>query len=280
MNKKFNQLEIDFIEYLADRRNEPFDKAEKIYNQVRNHFEYFQGKRYQRAVSGINQVYWLYHNPQDQKNLIESYKSIAYSHLLRYLSYSYPKSFSERLHSARILLRKKQYKEFFQFGSRYFKTAITKKDTIDLLLENTSQNPVIVDYGCGTAPFSSKIAQKIPSAKIYLIDIDTVVLDFTVFRFRKYQYNFEVIKVTNENLYPVLPEHELCLANEVMEHVYEPLRVYGNIHSSMIPGGLLFGNFADQTKHMLHVSPDLSALREKISQDYVSVDIKLYRKVR
>ena len=199
MENKFNALEIDFIEYLAERRNGSLGDAEKLYNRIRNHFGYFRGKRYLQAATGINQVYGLFHDPQKEEDTLDAYKSLAGLHLLRFLSYSFPKGIPERLRNARDLLKKKQYREFIQFGSRYFKSAIARKDTVDLLLENIPESPVIVDYGCGTAPVSSKIAQKIPTAKTYLIDIDTMVLEFTIFRFRKYQYNFEVIKVTKEN---------------------------------------------------------------------------------
>jgi hypothetical protein len=86
--------------------------------------------------------------------------------------------------------------------------------------------------------------------------------------------------VSSENLYPLLPAHTICLANEVLEHVFNPLIVYENIHRSMAAGGLLFGNFSDHEKGLLHVTPNLAPLRAKIQEDYEPLGVKLYRKIR
>jgi len=39
------------------------------------------------------------------------------------------------------------------------------------------------------------------------------------------------------------------------------------LHRSMVRGGILYGNFANHEKHMLHVSPDLSDLRNRLKSD-------------
>lgn len=272
-------LEKDFIEYMAKRRNEPLHIAENRYLGLCRRWKGgLRGKEFRKCTSDIQAIYNLFNNPLTEKAVLEAYKSLDTVHLMIYLSSTLPKTFSQRLQSGIALLKMKQYKEFFCFGRRYLKSTIKQKATADLILENISGAPIIVDYGCGMAQLSFDICQKNPSAKVYLVDVDMTISDFTVFRFEKYHYNFERIEITKDNLYPSLPKHNVCIANEVMEHVFEPSRVYDNIHSSMMTGGVLYGNFADHEKHMLHVSPDLSGLRARIASDYQTIETKLYKK--
>lgn len=280
MSGKFSVFEIDFIEFIAQRFNEIPGKIEKEYLSLRNRFAGFRGKRFRQVTTDIQTIFGFFNNPNTEEETLDAYRSLSSIHLLIYLLSSFPKRFSERVQSGIDLLKNKQYGGIFQFGRRYLKSNIITKGLEELLIENISGDPVIVDYGSGIAQLSLSIARKIPAAKIYLVDVDMMVLDFAVFRFRKYGCNFDVIRITNENLYPSLPEHNLCIANEVMEHVYEPLRVYQNINNSMTVGGILYGNFADHSKDMLHVSPNLSGLRKMIEQDYETIETKTYKKVR
>lgn len=69
------------------------------------------------------------------------------------------------------------------------------------------------------------------------------------------------------------------MANEVMEHVYEPLKVYENIYQAMKLSGLLYGNFANHSKAMLHITPDLSDLRKAVRRSYTPIEVKIYKKI-
>ena len=118
----------------------------------------------------------------------------------------------------------------------------------------------------------------IKEAKIFLVDIDCIHLEFTEYRFRKYGFNFEVIKVNKKNLYPRLPKHNICIVAEVMEHVFQPLTVYKHILDSLEDGGILYGNFEDHKGGMFHVSPNLCELRDRISHDFIQLDMLSYKK--
>ena len=148
----------------------------------------------------------------------------------------------------------------------------------NFLVERINTTPTVVDYGSGLAYVSFEIARIRNKAKIYLVDIDCLHLEFAVFRFKKYGFNIEVIKVTEDNMYPKLPEHNICIATEVMEHVFQPLTVYRNIIESLDSGGILYGNFADHQEGMFHVSPDLRDLRERINQNFDQLDLLCYKR--
>ena len=278
MNTGLNSTEVDFIEFMAAREGLLTSEFEKKYRSVRDRFDIFRNKRFRQLSSDMHAVVSLFNNKNTEENILEIYSFLAILHILLFISQSYPKRLSKRFRHALVLFKGRQFKKIIEYTKRYFKRAVIKKDTASLLIEQVTGPIRVVDYGCGMAYTSAAIARKNKDAKIYLVDIDTVLFDFTIFRFKKYDYNFEVIKITKDNLYPALPEHNLCLANEVMEHVFEPLKIYENIKNCMDKGGLLYGNFADHSKGMFHVSPDLSALRKKISEDYETVETKIYRK--
>lgn len=81
-----------------------------------------------------------------------------------------------------------------------------------------------------------------------------------------------------ENQYPELPPHDICIATDVMEHLYRPLTAYEYICTSQKSGGILYGNFEDHHQEMFHVHPDMHDLREAVERDYVKIESDLYRK--
>jgi SAM-dependent methyltransferase len=146
----------------------------------------------------------------------------------------------------------------------------------EFLLQSVGKAPVVVDYGCGFAHLSFEIAKQDPEAKVHLIDIECLPLAFARFRFEKHGLKAEPIVVTAEALYPRLPAHDVCIASEVMEHVYRPLEVYDHIVESLRPGGTLHGGFEDHRPGILHVSPVLAALRERVQRDFERVGVRTY----
>jgi len=281
MNRDLNELEQDLIEFLAMRKQVPVGEIEASFRYLRKQLGCFKSSTFKDIGSNLQRIYGFFHDTQSRESVLSAYRYLAPIHILVFLSYSYPKTFRQRWHDAWKMFTNKQYAQLLRFGKRYVKETVFKKGTPRQLLSYSSDpTPVIVDYGCGMAHLSSAMVRQNPEAKVYLVDINSLILEFTEYRFRKYKYNFEVITITKDNLYPSLPAHTICLANEVMEHVFEPLTVYDNIHASLASGGLLWGNFADHEKGLLHVSPDLSALRKKIGMHFDMIDTKLYKKIR
>ena len=52
---KFNPIEIDFIEFLAERQNTSFDEAQRLYKQTRNKYSYFRGKFHDKTARAFSQ---------------------------------------------------------------------------------------------------------------------------------------------------------------------------------------------------------------------------------
>jgi 2-polyprenyl-3-methyl-5-hydroxy-6-metoxy-1,4-benzoquinol methylase len=285
MNRDLNPIEIDFVEFIAAREGISVQEAESRFCKIRKRFGYFKSKRFIQSAGTTQQVCnFIYNSTTAEKTeaeILEIYRLLAPLHIFVFISYSYPKNISKRIREAWRMFKKKEYTRIIQFGQRYLNQKVQGKEgTVDLILKHAISPPVVVDYGCGMGYRSLEIARREQASKVYLVDIESIIQEFTVFRFKKYKVDFEVIKVTKDNVYPSLPEHNVCLADEVMEHVITPLRVYKNIHDSMVKDGLLFGNFHDHSRSRLHVSPNLSELREAIHQSYETVESKIYKKMR
>jgi SAM-dependent methyltransferase len=147
------------------------------------------------------------------------------------------------------------------------------------LIKRIEGQPIVVDYGCGIGYLSFQIAKLIPATKIFLVDVDCMTLEFAVYRFRKHNLDIEVIPVTPMCPYPELPQHNICIATEVMEHLVQPHVAFDNIRRSMLNKGVLYGDFGDHPMEMLHVSADLSELRDCVDSRYVQVGPMLYQKM-
>lgn len=137
-----------------------------------------------------------------------------------------------------------------------------------LLLEKV-EKPTIVDYGCGEARISMEVALMEPETMVYLLDVDCMTLDFTAFRFAKAGIRHEVIRVTEETVYPPLPPHNVCIAAEVFEHLRDPMQAYRNILTALDKDGILVGCFDDHRPGGFHVTPDLNDIRLQIEEDFV-----------
>ncbi len=272
-----NQIENDFIEFLAQRNGEPVDSVRRRYLAAKEYMN-FGSKEYSRHEDENYYTLQMFFNDQNDKNLFESYRYYAYPDILRMLSYSFPA----------IPTRKGYFKTFIRALKKGDLTKITsylkrkttqdpKISTADKLL-NGYESPTILDYGCGLGHLSFEMAQKSPLSKIILVDLDTVKLDFTEYRFKKHGIKFEVLRIKEGNQYPTLPPHTICIATDVLEHLHKPLLAYGHIHDSMEEGGLLYGNFEDHHHGMYHTHPDMSDIREAIAKDYDVLGEGFYRK--
>lgn len=283
-----NQLEKDFIEFLSEKEGRSFADLEKIYLYVKKQFHAFKNKKYERVSSDFKVLYRIYYDIYDESSAVKAYQFYAPLHLMRYLSYAQPKKASHYLHESMQLIKKRRFKEFFTYAYRKLSGQSAGRSTTapsghrgiaQCLLAHMDRMPVVVDYGSGLGYVSFEIGKLRKDAKIFLVDIDCLIQEFAAFRFRKHGLDAETIPVTSSNIYPELPIHNICIATEVMEHLYQPLTAYQNICRAMEKGGLLYGNFDDHAKGVFHVSPDLSELRKKIQEDFEAVDFRCYRKL-
>lgn len=236
---KITPTEEDFIEFMSERKNQPYRETLIKYTRIRNDFSFPSHGFTEFWCKKLHEMFSLEYLDTSEKDLIQSYDFYSLLHLYEMISLEY-KSPTEFQKEAEFIL-------------------------------NKISDPVIVDYGCGIAQISFEIA-KMSKAKVYLLDLDTIILDFDKFRFKKYGFDFETIVVRENNFYPSLPVHNICICSEVLEHLPEPIRAFDNILKSLERGGLLYGQYYNYSKEFFHVSPDLSEIIKQIPEKFNSLD--------
>jgi len=283
------EIEQDFIDFISQKNKLSATESEKLFILTKEQFA-FSGSEYRKLSGQIHDLFRIIYHDQDEKTLVEAYQFHALMHLFRFISYSYPAAkprYSGYLKSFVRALSKGEFNKIFNFiqrkttsqsaGNELRNPQSRAKFLIEQL--NAPQTATVVDYGCGLGYISFEIGKLDPQTKIYLVDIDCLTLEFAEFRFKKHGLNVETIKIIPDDIYPTLPKHNICLATEVMEHVVQPLTVYKNILGGLEKGGLLYGNFADHSPEMFHVSPDLSELRHSIASDFQPIGKMCYKKL-
>ena len=129
----------------------------------------------------------------------------------------------------------------------------------------------ILDYGCGLAHRTICVARGLIASgrkvKLFLLDIRKEQhWEFVGFLCRKYRIDHEFIQVTRDTFYPSLPEHDLCDNVSVLEHVPEPLTIINNIDRTLSSRGLLLAAVEDQIHEMMHISPNLKSVRDRLAE--------------
>lgn len=131
-----------------------------------------------------------------------------------------------------------------------------------------ARSPVIVDFGCGLAQISITLAlywrEQGCAPQLFLADLPTPQLDFLRWYCSHLQLPATFAPCAAEGPLPEFPAADVCIANEVFEHVHDPLRPLLALQQATKPGGLLLTNLADHAEEFLHVSPKLNPLRERL----------------
>ncbi len=285
MDAKLNEVETDFIEFIAAKRSRPLAEIKSVFCETKERFK-FTGPEYAKLTGQIPHLHRILYDTTTEEDTVHCYQVHELLHLFAYISYSYPKLKSSYLKELRRDLKKGEWRNIYNFIRR--KLAGRKKQKgiylgprgiANFLTDAVNETPIVVDYGSGLAYISYEIAKANTDAKIFLVDIDCLVQEFAVFRLKKIGADVRPISVTKTNLYPELPPHNICIASEVMEHVAQPLKVYGNILKALQAGGAVYGDFDDHPKNMWHISTDLSQIRQRISEDFQTLEHRCYKRV-
>jgi 2-polyprenyl-3-methyl-5-hydroxy-6-metoxy-1,4-benzoquinol methylase len=239
-------IERDLIAFLAQRRGVPEAVVRKQYIAVKKRHK-FGSRAFRDLMVEFYDLLSPFYGEHSEEELIASYRYHAALHLYRHISY---------------LLRHK---------NKYDAYAAQIVGEIDEPL-------VIVDYGSGLGHLSAALAEIRPRAKVYLVEVDALVLDFAVFRFERMGIDFEVIPVTEACIYPELPRHNVCIALEVFEHLMRPLVALAHIREAMDRGGLLFHSGGNRGRQFFHVSPNLEVLHAEMLKDFEPIGPRLLRK--
>lgn len=287
MKMALNEVEADLIEFLSGITDRPYSDVEASFADIRRRFR-FAGFGYRDLCCAIHRLFGILYDDRDEAAAIRSYQFHALMHLFRFVSYSYGRSafgcFDYLKYATKAVLRGELRDLYSSVWKRLLAGLSGHKQSKNdaaiakLLVSEARESPLVVDYGCGLGYISFEIGRLDSSARIYLLDIDCLTLRFAEFRFRKRGINVEVIPVMVSEPYPRLPEHNICIATEVMEHLAQPLTAYRNICESLKPGGILYGEFSDHRREMFHASPDLSELRLRIARDFRPAGVIGYKK--
>jgi SAM-dependent methyltransferase len=137
-------------------------------------------------------------------------------------------------------------------------------------LGRLGRNIAIVDYGCGLAHRTIAVACALRRGGVR-VDLTLVDIhrghhtDFLTFLGQKYGLNQTFVEITSDRLYPDLPAHDYADLVNVLEHLPDPVRVVDNIDRALRPGGLLLAGVGDQADEMMHVTPQLGAVRDRLA---------------
>jgi len=127
----------------------------------------------------------------------------------------------------------------------------------------------ILDFGCGLAQRSRSLAQfcsdQGKQVELVLADIPTVRKHFLVWLGERTGIPMTFLDCTLERPIPPLPGCDLCFATEVFEHFHDPVSYFRAIDGALMPGGFLVTDVTDHSEEFMHVSPDLSSIRQELS---------------
>lgn len=241
------EIETEFVEFLVGRLETSKDEVYSNYIKTKNKFN-FSGNGYKKHLAGFHDLHGVLYNDATDRNIVESMRFFELMHTFRFISYRFVESTVEEFEN-----KAKRILEFID-------------------------DPIILDYGCGLGHISYEICKMNSNTKVFLLDIDCLSLDFAEYRFKQKNFNVEKIGVTENNIYPALPSHNICIAAEVMEHLKNPTRALSDINKSMIPSGVLYGTFSNHKSGLFHPSFDLSLFRKELCKNFKEIEKKLYRR--
>ncbi|MBN1126424.1 MAG: methyltransferase domain-containing protein [Sedimentisphaerales bacterium] len=284
MSRPLNEVENDFIEFMAARTGRPRQEVEATFIRIRDRFG-FATDRFLGMTGEVAELYKMLYDTGTEADTIRCYQFHCLLHLYCHLAYTYPKP--KRKYGKELVrdLKKGEFRNLVNFLKRRF-TFRAKPKGLHLgpqgiaafLLDQVKQEPVVLDYGCGLGYISYEMVRQNQQTRVVLLDVDSLMLDFTVYRFQIIHADLDVVRVTPECVYPPVPPHNICILREVLEHVHQPLRVCQAITKALAPGGILFGHFEDHIRNMYHVSPELNQIRQWLAAHFETISDGCFRK--
>jgi SAM-dependent methyltransferase len=235
----------EYVEFIAKRRGISNAKAKAMVDAAQKQFfGGWLGDDFRKFSEQALETFRPLHDDATDAEVIETYKFHGPIDFLRMLGYVLPKP-----------------AEVEPIVSR-----LASKSHVDM-----------IDYGCGLAHRSLTVARALQAkgVKVHLTLVDIrkeyhgLFLDHLC---KKFGVSYDFIEITADKLYPELPPHDYCDNVDVLEHVREPLTVVNNTHRALRPGGYFLAYCNDAIEEMMHISPDLSAVRRRFDElGYVKV---------
>ncbi|MDD5209317.1 MAG: methyltransferase domain-containing protein [Elusimicrobiales bacterium] len=229
----------ELIEFIAGRRGINMEAAKKLVESSANLFKGGWGGNEYWAFSNLEtETLKMFYDDDTDARVIEAYQFHGPFDLLRMASYAVP----------------------------------TEQDMEPILSRLAEKTVVtIVDYGCGLAHRTIAVSRFLIArgvkVKLCLVDIRRELhFAFLEFLCRKYGIEHQFIEVTADKLYPELPPCDYCDNVSVLEHVREPLTVLNNTDRALKPGGLFLVLDFDAPAEMMHITPNLKVVRDRLAE--------------
>jgi SAM-dependent methyltransferase len=128
----------------------------------------------------------------------------------------------------------------------------------------------IMDFGCGLAQPSISLAQYLRSQgktpRLVLVDIPTIRFEFLAWLCRQKDLQVEFVRCSPEVPIPEFPNFDVLIIRDVWEHLHDPLPYLEAFHQKMNSQGIMVTDIDDHKAEFMHVTPDLSHLRQRIEE--------------
>ncbi len=280
---KITEIEEQFIDFMAKRQQCSPDNVRADYLSLKKYFRPHSNwfRNFSEDYIRLFNFYYHIDHPTDYIYLYQQHAGVA---MFRFLSYAGSKkaSIADNLfYFIRLMLKGEGARAFCAFKREMVKKLKPKAEPPVRELLDRFDRLVLLDYGCGLAYNSIATARSLQQRvdRIVLVDIPSLVFDFTCYRAQLLGIKTERIDVTAENPYPELPEHHLCFANEVVEHVKDPLQLLARISAAQKSGALLYGDFEDHCPEIYHLHTDLSFFREQLKLTHRKISSDWYERI-
>ena len=245
-------LEVEFVDFLTEKRGESRTQVKARYLLARNGFKtWTRGfKDYHLGILKMNGVLWGFDREND---LASHYRQLEGYHALRFVSYCHNK-------------------EYMQYVKTFPNKVITA-------LGKYPEN--ILDYGCGMALMSTELAKEVKargsSPTVWLCDFPGVSRDFAVWRLSREGIQV-VVASPNENILSVKNFYDVCFVWSVFEHLLDPEKVADNICKAINPGGILVSYLGAWKPEPLHVNFKQEAIKKIIASQFKDLGGWIYKK--
>lgn len=232
---RLNELQKEFITWNSERLGVSLETAEQRFLTSQAAFaDGHRGAKFRRFCGSSYKAFLPFYS-DEQGELEESYKFFSLLHFLRMLSYGY-RSWP---HTDEIVQQ------------------LSNKKFVN-----------IIDYGCGLAQgsfwFANELRAVDVNVSLTLVDFPTLRKDFLTWKCKKDGIALTFIDANGHGPAPTLPKSNLCIATEFFEHVRNPIQYFAIIDEALEPGSWILTNVADHRDEFMHVSPELSDLRDYI----------------
>ncbi len=280
---QLNPVEQQFLDFMAERQDRQVAMIKGHYLALKRRFRP-QSNRFRHFSEEFIRLHDFYYNIDHPTDYIKLYQQHAGISMLRFLSYADGGSslLGNAAYFFKLLFGGEGGRALCSLKRELGKKMRNKRAlAVEELISKRFDRVVVLDYGCGLAYRSLETALALGGRleRLVLVDIPSLVFDFTCYRVQKAGVEFQRIDISPDHPYPKLPKHQLCFANEVVEHVREPLRLHSRIADAQEKGALLFGDFEDHCPEIYHLHTDLSFFREQLERTHTPLSGDWYERI-